>query len=65
MYVGMQNSESKAIVISLQKVLEYCPQVYIEGGYYQSMSGITAGIIRVRVLIEGGSCMRKYGVHSL
>ena len=25
---------------------------------------MTAGIIRVRVLIEGGSYLRKYGIHS-
>ena len=30
---------------------------YIEGGYYQLFSGITAGIVRMRVLFKGGSYM--------
>ena len=42
-------------------VFEYCPRGYIEGGYYKPFHGITAGIIRMRVLFEGGPYMRKYG----
>ena len=45
------------IVITLQKVL----RALLEGGYYKPFPGITAGIIRMRVLFEGGSYMRKYG----
>ena len=40
---------------------DYCPRGYIEGGYYFFTRPSTAGIIRVRVLFEGGSYMRKYG----
>ena len=43
-----------------KNVLEYCPRGYIEGGYYFSIRPSTACIIRVRVLFEGGSYMRKY-----
>ena len=39
-------------------VFEYSPRGYIEGGYYFFISA--AGIIRVRVLFEGGSYTRKY-----
>ena len=46
------------IVITLQKVL----RALLEGGYYKPFPGITAGIIRMRVLFEGGSYMRKYGI---
>ena len=42
-------------------VFEYCPRGYIKGGYYFSIRPSTAGIIRVRVLFEGGSYLRKYG----
>ena len=42
-------------------IFKQCPRGYIEGGYYLIFPGITAGIIRVRVLFEGGSYMRKYG----
>ena len=41
---------------------EYCPRGYIEGGYYFFTRPSTAGIIRMRVLFEGGSYMRKYGI---
>ena len=46
---------------SIKNVLEYCPRVYIEGGYYSFTRPSTAGIITVRVLFEGESYMRKYG----
>ena len=42
-------------------VFKYCPRGYIEGGYYFFTRPSTAGIIRVRVLFEGGSYLRKYG----
>ena len=42
---------------------EYCPWGYIKGGDYYFTMPSTAGIIRVRVLFEGGSYMRKYGMH--
>ena len=43
-------------------VFEYCPRGYIEGGYYFFTRPSTAGIIRMRVLFEGGSYLRKYGM---
>ena len=46
---------------AMQKWLDYCPRGYIEGGYYLFTRPSSAGIIRMRVLIEGGSYMRKYG----
>ena len=45
-------------------VFEYCPRVYIEGGYYFFTRPSTAGIIRVRVLFEVGPYMRKYGNYN-
>ena len=39
---------------------KYCPRGYIEGGYYFFERPSTAGIIRMQVLFEGGSYMRKY-----
>jgi hypothetical protein len=47
--------------ISGFNVFEYCPRGYIEGRYYFFIRPSTAGSIRVRVLFEGGSYMRKYG----
>jgi hypothetical protein len=38
--------------------------VYIKGVYYYPYLGITAGIIRTRVLFEGGPYMRKYGMYT-
>ena len=43
---------------------KYCPRVLIEGGYYFFTRPSNAGIIRMRVLIEGGSYMRKYGTRN-
>ena len=37
---------------------------YIEGGYYLLKRPSTVGIIRMRVLFEGGPYMRKYGRYS-
>ena len=61
----MQNSENKMIIIfniakSKKNVFEYCPRVYIEGGYYEPLPGMTAGVIRLRLLIKGGPCMSQY-----
>ena len=39
----------------------WCLRGLIEGGDYFSTRPSTAGIIRVRVLFEGGSYLRKYG----
>ena len=50
----------EAMVLMIN-VFEYCPRGYIEGGSYFSTKPSTAGIIRVWVLFEGGSYMRKYG----
>ena len=46
-------------------IFEYCPRVYIEGGYYFFRRTSAAGIIRMRVLFEGGPYMRKYGIYKL
>ena len=46
-------------------VFEYYPWGYIEGGYYFFTRSSNAGIIRVRVLFEGGSYLRKYGIYIL
>ena len=43
-------------------VFKFCPRGYIEGGYYFFIRPSSAGIIRVRVLFEGGSYLRKYGM---
>ena len=45
-------------------VFEYCTRGYIEGGYYFFTRTSTAGFIRMRVLSEGGSYLRKYGKYS-
>ena len=42
-------------------VFEYCPRGYIEGGYYFLTKPSTAGFIRMRVVLERGSYLRKYG----
>ena len=44
------------------KGFKYYLQGYIEGGYYFFTKPSTAGNIRVRVLFEGGSYMRKNGI---
>ena len=36
----------------------------VEGGDHYLFFGITEGIIRTRVLIEGGPYMRKYGMYD-
>ena len=46
-------------------VFEYYPVGYIEGGDYFFIRPSTAGIIRVRVLIEAGSYLRNYGIGLL
>ena len=43
-------------------VFEYYPVGYIEGGDYFFTRSSNAGIIRVQVLFEGGSYLRKYGI---
>ena len=43
-------------------VFEYYPVGYIEGGDYFFTRSSNAGIIRVQVLFEGGSYLRKYYV---
>ena len=40
-----------------------CPRGYIKGGYYFFKRLSSAGIIRVRVLFERGSYLRKYGMY--
>ena len=47
------------IIISFD--LKISPRGLFEGGYYQNFVPLTAGIIRVQVLFEGGSYLRKYG----
>ena len=54
--------QKRAILII--DVFEYYPRVYIKGGYYSFRRTSAAGIIRVRVLFEGGSYMRKYGIYQ-
>ena len=53
------------LIISLQKlwrnVFKYCPREYIEGGPYFFIRLSSAVIIRMRVLLEVGSYIRKYG----
>ena len=51
----------KKRAILMINVFKQCPRGYIKGGYYLLTRPSTAGIIRVRVLFEGGSYMRKYG----
>ena len=46
-------------------VFKQCPRGYIEGGYYFFTRPLTAGIIRMWVLFEGGPYMRKYGNHPI
>ena len=65
MFVLYDAMQKRAILIIYAKnnniyVFEYCPRGYIEGGYYFFIRPSTAGIIRVRVLFEGGSYLRKY-----
>ena len=51
---------------AMQKKASYiAPRGYIEGGYYFFTRPSSAGIIRMRVLFEGGSYMRKYGKWNL
>ena len=51
-------------MILMINVFKYCPRGYIKGGYYLFTRPSTAGIIRVRVLFEGGSYLRKYGTYA-
>ena len=53
----------KKRAILMINVFEYCPRAYIEGGHYFFIRPSSAGIIRVRVLFEGGSYLRKYGTY--
>ena len=45
--------------------LEYYPRGYIKDSYYQPFSEITADIIRIKVLFQGGGgpYMRKNGIY--
>ena len=45
-----------------QKMRILVLRVLIEGGYYFFIRPSNGGIIRVRVLFEGGSYLRKYGI---
>ena len=62
--IDSYNCSCKKRAILMINVFEYCPRGYIEGGYYFFTRPSSAGIIRVWVLFEGGSYMRKYGILS-